>query len=105
MYAVWYVLAICVGIAFGLGFIYMLLLRCCAGVMVFISLVSVMLLLGGAGAWLFFMKNRYTISSHAYKYCLYGAYAVWGIDGLYCLILLCLCRTIRIGVAVVKCTA
>jgi hypothetical protein len=35
----------------------------------------------------------------------YGSYAIWGVDGLYVLVLLCLCNRIRLGVAIMKVTA
>jgi Plasma-membrane choline transporter len=105
IFAVWYVIAICVGVAFLLGFVYMVLLRCCASLLVFVTLVGILLSLGGGGVWLYFMKNNYISTSENYKYCLYGAYTLWGIDGAYAIILLCLCNRIRLGVAIMKCTA
>jgi len=101
----WYILLIAVGVAFILSFIYMLLLRCCASIMVFISLVGILLALGGFGFWLYVSKDNFITTSNNYKFCLYGAYALWGLDGLYLFLLLCLCNRIRLGVAIIKCTA
>lgn len=105
IFAVWYVLLICVGVAFILGFVYMIFLRCCASVMIFFSLVGILLALGGGGVWLYLRKDNYDSTSKNYEYCLYGSYVLWGIDGLYAFLLLCLCNRIRLGVAVMKCTA
>ena len=35
----------------------------------------------------------------------YGAYALWGLDGLFALITLCCCSRIRLAVAVMKVTS
>jgi len=76
-----------------------------ASILVFITLVGILLLLGGFGVWLFIYKSHYETGTNEYKMLEYGAYTMWGIDGLYALILLCLCNRIRLGVAVMKCTA
>jgi hypothetical protein len=73
--------------------------------MVFFSLVGILFALGGGGVWLYWNKANYTIDSDYYKYNLYGAYVLWGIDGTYLLLLLCLCNRIRLGVSIIKCTA
>mmetsp|Transcript_23391 Transcript_23391/g.23017 ORF Transcript_23391/g.23017 Transcript_23391/m.23017 type:complete len:109 (-) Transcript_23391:1003-1329(-) len=101
----WSVLAMSVGIAFLLGFVYLLLLRCCAGIMVFISLVSIFCFIGGGGSWLYLIKDDYLETTKSYSFCLYGAYTLWGLAAFYLLILLCLCSRIRLGVAIMQCTA
>jgi len=73
--------------------------------MVFFSLVAILAAFGGAGAWLYINKKNYAVDTDYYKYNLYGAYTLWGIDGAYAIILLCLCNRIRLGVAIMKCTA
>ena len=35
----------------------------------------------------------------------YTSYGLWGLTGLYVLIILCLCNRIRLGVAIIKTTA
>ena len=54
---VWYVEAISIGTAFILGFVFLMFLRCCAGVIVFFCLVGIFLVIGGGGAWLY-LKGR-----------------------------------------------
>lgn len=67
MVTVWYVMAISVGTAFVLGMIYMLFLRCCAGVLIFISLVGILIMLGGGGAWVYFIgRERYPTTDKNY---------------------------------------
>lgn len=68
LYSVWYVMIICVGAAFVLGFIYMYLLKCFAGVILFFSLAAVFFLIGGLGIWAYFTKNDYSPQDKNYKY-------------------------------------
>lgn len=105
VYDAWEVLLISVGVAFILGFVYLLLLRCCAGIMVFVTLVSILIGLVGGGFWLYLLKDNYEVDSNTYKYFLYGSYTVFGLAGVYLLLLLCLCGRIRLGIAIIKCTA
>lgn len=83
----------------------MVIVRCCASLLVFLSLVMIALCLGGGGYWLYWMKGKYDPTTNDYKYCEIGSYVLWGLDGLYLLILLCLCNRIRLGLAIIKCTA
>lgn len=66
IFAVWYVLLISVGVAFALGFVYMVLLRFCASLMIFFSLVGILLALGGGGVWLYLMRTNYDATSKSY---------------------------------------
>jgi hypothetical protein len=92
-------------ISFVLALIYLILLRCCASVVIFFTLVSIFILFGGFGFWLYNERDRYPEDTRYYNAMLYGAYTLWGLDALYVLILLCLCNRIRLGVAVIKATA
>jgi vacuolar-type H+-ATPase subunit I/STV1 len=53
--SVWYVMAISVGTAFLLGIIFMLFMRCCAGVIVFFSLIAILIIIAGGACWLYFI--------------------------------------------------
>jgi hypothetical protein len=116
-------MAISVGSAFILGLLFMLFMRCCAGVIVFFSLIGVFVLIAGGSAWLF-LKGRcwyvkeaetcvYVLTDTTYelsdeknfKYLTIGCYVLWGIAGAYLIILLCLCNRIRLGVAIAKTTS
>lgn len=103
--SVWYVMAICVGVAFLLGFVYMFFLKCCAGVIMFLSIVAIFAVIGGGGVWAYFTKDRYETTDKNYQYLQYGAYILWGIAGVYLLLILCVCNRIRLGISIVKCTA
>lgn len=92
-------------IAFVLAFVYLILLRCCAGILVFFTLIAVGLLLGGFGAYLYLDRDRFPEDTTYYNAMLYGGYVMFGLTAIYCLVLLCLCNRIRLGVAIIKATA
>jgi hypothetical protein len=98
-------MAISAGVAFVLGFVYMFLLKFCAGVIMFLSLVLIFVIIAGGGVWAYFTKNNYNVDDKNYKYLEYGGYILWGIAGAYLLLVLCMCNRIRLGVSIVKCTA
>jgi hypothetical protein len=49
----WQVELICLGAAFVIGIIYLLILRCCAGVMIWSTILAVIAVLGGGGYWMY----------------------------------------------------
>jgi hypothetical protein len=104
LYKVWVVEAICVGVAFGWGFLFMILIRCCAGVIVWLSIFFIECCLGGGGYWAYITKDKYDMADPNYNYLMYGAYVLWAIAGLFLIIILCLCSRIRLGVAIAKVT-
>jgi hypothetical protein len=53
----WYVMAISIGVAVVTAIIYLLVLRCCAGVMIWLSILGILGALGGGGYWLFATKD------------------------------------------------
>jgi len=75
--SVWYVMAISVGSAFILGMFFMLFMRCCAGVIVFFSLIGVFVLIAGGAAWLY-LRGRcwYVENPSECKY----IYAPWSTE-------------------------
>jgi hypothetical protein len=93
------------GSAFVLGFFYMIVLRLCGGPIIYLSIVAI---LGGLGygSYMLIDFSKQMADTEEYKlYYLYGGYAVAGFGGLILLCALCQCKNIRIGVAVMKCTA
>jgi len=99
------VLAITLGTAFIVGFIYMIVLRVFGGPMIWLSIIG---LIGGTiyGGFLLWMTSKNMVDGEQYKeYYLYGSYVVWGISGALFLCACCNQKNIRIGIAVMKCTA
>lgn len=99
------VLLMGLGVAFGIGLIYLIVLRLCGGPIIYISLLLMIAGCGGGG-YMLFQQFQILPADHQYKkYYEIGSYVVWGIGGLLLLCILCNCKNIRIGVKVMKCTA
>lgn len=99
--------------AFVIGFIYLILLRMIGSIIIYASIVAIILGTLAGGYMLFDTSNKMcegtgtcaVKEAEMQKYYLYGAYAIWGFAGL---IFICVCfnwKNIRIGIAVMKCTA
>jgi len=93
------------GTAFLVGFLYMIVLRLCGGPIIYLSILA--MILGSAyGGYMLYNDSEAMPETDQYKnYYLYGSYVVWGISAA---LLCCACfnmKNIRIGVAVMKCTA
>jgi len=91
--------------AFLVGFLYLIVLRLCGGPMVWISIV--LLIIGNIyGGFMLYQTSLDMLETDKYKnYYLYGSYVVWGLAAIMILCVLCNFKNIKIGVAVMKCTA
>ena len=97
-------MAICIGVAFAIGMIYLVILRFLAGVIIWFSIFAILGVIGGGGYWCYYTKDSYDVSNNNHKYLEYGAYALWGIDGAFFILIVCCCSRIRLAVAVMKVT-
>lgn len=90
---------------FLIGFVYMIVLRLCGGPIVYLSIVG--MILGTAyGGYNLYNTSLAMMETDEYKkYYLYGSYAVWGLSAILLCCACCNLKNIRIGVAVMKCTA
>jgi len=95
-------MAISVAISVVVAIIYLLVLRCCAGVIIWLSILAILASMGGGGYWLYATKDKYVASDPTHDYMTYGAYAMWGVTGFFALIILCCCSRIRLAVAITK---
>jgi len=84
---------------------YLVILRCFAGLLVWTTIFGILGCLGGGGYWLYYQKDNYDSSDKNRDYVTYGAYALWGIGGLFFLLILCCCSRIRLAVAILKVTS
>lgn len=98
--ATWHVLLIGLGSAFLLGFVYLILLRWIAAPVVWCSIALTLAAMGGAGYVVWTMGEEKPESDEYKLWYTYGSYALWGICGLFLLCLLCNCRNIKIGIAI-----
>lgn len=101
---VWQVILITVGSAFLLGMIYMGFIRCFAGILIWLSIIGIIACLGGGGYWVWKYKDHYSTTDNNYKYLQYGGYALWGLDGVFLILVLCCCSRIKLAVAIMKVT-
>ena len=101
---VWQVILITLGTAVVLGMIYMILVRCFAGVIIWFSILGIMAILGAGGYWVYLYRTHYETTDNNYKYVQYGAYTLWGIDGVFLILVLCCFSRIRLAVAIMKVT-
>lgn len=90
----WWVLLLCAIAGFIFGFIYMLLLRCFAKIMVFVTIVFVFILLLVIGTVCWFWKNRYDSTERTYKFYFWLAIIFWVLSLLYCILVCCCCKAI-----------
>lgn len=85
----WWALLASVGVAFGLGFVYMLIVFCCAKILVWIIILGLMSVLIAITALSFFYSNNYETNTNEYKYLRYGSYVMMGVTGVYAVIVIC----------------
>ena len=90
---------------FLIGFVYMIVLRLCGGPIIYLSILG--MIAGTAlGAYMLYEKSLGMADTEQYKlHYLYGSYVVAGISFVLFCCACCNSKNIRIGVAVMKCTA
>ena len=98
-------MAISVGVAFFVSIFYLLILRCCAGVLIWVSIAGILAAFGAGGYWAYYTRLQYDVTDKNYMYLQYGAYTLWGITGAFAVIVLLCCSRIRLAVAVMKVTS
>lgn len=103
--SVWYVHLMMLGIAFVIGFIYLLVLKLVGGLIIFISIVLIFIALAAGGVLCWSYKDTYPAGSKSNKALEIGAYVLWGLSALYILIVLCCIGRIKLGIAIFKATA
>ena len=101
----WWVILLSIVFAFLLGFIYMLIVFCCAKVLVWAIIGALFLVLIGGFFFLFFYANHYDSQDTTWKWLRYGSYADLGLIVIYAVGVLCCCKQIRLATALIKCTA
>jgi len=114
----WQVIACSLGVAFIIGFVYMVLMRYCSGVLTWVAILA---FIGGLAVlgWRFYEKGQETQTttdatgdsssssngSKTYTTEKIIAYVCWGVAGLTFLAVLCLFSRIRLAIAIMKAAA
>lgn len=101
----WKIFAIGAAGTFVLGYLYLFVIRCIGGIIIYFSLAIILIALGAAGGYSFYMRKEFTEGDQYYDYLTYGAYVLWGLCVLMCLILCCCWNAIKLGIAVFKATS
>lgn len=103
----WPVLLASTGVALVLGYIYLFVMRCLGGAIVWFMIILTELSLLALGGYTYYIRySRYTPTDQPiHKYLAIAAYVVWGIAGVILIATCCCCGAIRLGIAVMKATA
>jgi len=98
----WYIFLIMIGISLVLCLIYLILLRCFAKPMLYISFVMIFALLLGGGFYVYYLADRYEDGDHTRSVMRGMGILLWILTGIYSIILLCCCSRIRLGIAIME---
>ena len=101
----WWVFLVMIGISFVISLIYLILLRCFAKPLLYISFIVIFGLLLGGGFYVFYSAARYEQSDNTYTIMRGMGILIWILCGIYTLILLCCCSRIRLGIAIMEATS
>jgi len=101
----WRVLAICSGTAVLLAYLYLIVIRCIGGIIVWGSIFLIQASLISGGYYTYIQRDEYLEGDEYRDWLLYGAYTIWGIGALFFLCICCCCKAIRLGISVYQTTA
>lgn len=101
----WVVLLVSCFIAVAISYIYLALIRCFGGLMIWVAFAISLLILIVAGLYTYFYaRPLYDPLSDTYNYLAYASYVLWGLAGLLMLTMLCCFNAIQLAIAVFACT-
>jgi len=112
----WALLIICAGLAFAFGFCYMVLMRCCAGPLVWMIILLYFVLVAFFAKFLYDQADRYAQLAiedaadgkvdenfeQSERLCRYGSYGLCGLFVISLMILACIFNSIRITIAILE---
>ena len=101
----WKVLAICSGTSLVLGYLYLLFIRLCGCVIVWLSIVLIQVSLIGSAVYVYMESENYAEDHDYHTWLKYASYVLAGIAGLFLCCICCCWNAIRIGIAVYQTTA
>lgn len=91
-----------IGVALVVGFIYLCLLKCIAGIIVFVSIMAYLIGLAILGYFIYLKGTTTDSSGNSNLNMTYMAYGIWGFCGLNALIFCCFRKQLALAVAIVK---
>ena len=98
----WWVFLVMGGISSVLCLIYLLLLRCFAKPVLYISFVLIFILLIGGGFFVYFLAPKYVDGDHTQKVMKGMGILLWILSGIYAIILCCCWSRIQLGAAIME---
>mmetsp|Transcript_44574 Transcript_44574/g.59146 ORF Transcript_44574/g.59146 Transcript_44574/m.59146 type:complete len:477 (+) Transcript_44574:615-2045(+) len=101
----WKVIAICSATAIVLGYLYLFVIRCIGGLVVWLSIILIQLSLIGSGVYVYMQHESYEEGDDYRDYVKYASYVIFGVAGLFLICICCCWNAIRIGIAVYQTTA
>lgn len=86
---------------------YIYLLKCITKPLLYTSMLLILILFLLAGAWSWMKKDDYdpVIAENNHNYCKYGAFAAWGIAGIYLIFICCCWKNISLGASIMEAAA
>lgn len=101
----WKTILTCSVTAIVLGYIYMLLIKCMGGLIVWLSIILILVSLWAGGYYMYNSSEDYEPESDYRDWVKYAAYGIWGLSAFYVLCICCCFNAIRIGTSVYQTTA
>lgn len=101
----WVVLLVSCFIAVAISYIYLALIRCFGGIMIWVAFVLSLLILVAGGIYTYFYaRPLYDPASNTYDYLAYTSYVLWALAAILVLTMLCCFNAIQLAIAVFSCT-
>lgn len=101
----WKVLAVSAATAFVLAYLYLFVIRCVGGIIIYISIATIILGLAGGGGYCFWFSTTFAADDPFRNYVAWASYVIWGLCALTILVVLCCFGAIKLGIAIFKTTA
>ncbi len=98
----WWVFLVLGGITFVLSFTYLVLMRWFAKPIIYLSMVSIVVLLVGGGFYVYFIATKYEMGDNTRKAMQGMGILLWILSGIYLIILCCCWSRIKLGCAIME---
>ena len=107
LYECWIAIALSFVWSLILCMIFLLFVRCCAGVIIYIIIFLILVVLTGLGAFFFVKREEYdeVNDSKYYNAMIVLAWIFWGFAFIWLIFIICMCNRIRLAVALTEVTS
>ena len=107
LYECWIAIALSFVWSLILCMVFLLFVRCCAGVIIYIIIFLILVCLTGLGAFFFVKREEYdeVNDSEYYNAMIVLAWIFWGFAFIWLIFIICMCNRIRLAVALLEATA